>query len=62
MLQNKMENQPMYNVTIGMDLGDKKHQIHLLDKNGKTIKVCQVSNTAKAMKICRRAPDMKVRA
>ena len=40
----------MYNVTIGMDLGDKKHQIHILDKNGKTIKVCQISNTAQTMK------------
>jgi len=45
----KKENQPMYNVTIGMDLGDKKHQIHILDADGKTIKVCQISNTAKAL-------------
>ncbi len=41
----------MYNVTIGMDLGDKKHQIHILDSEGKTIKVCQISNTAKALSI-----------
>jgi len=39
----------MDNVTIGMDLGDKKHQIHILDVEGKTIKVCQISNTAKAL-------------
>lgn len=45
----KKENQPMYNVAIGMDLGDKKHQIHILDAEGKTIKVCQISNTAKAL-------------
>ncbi len=39
----------MYTVTIGMDLGDKKHQIHILDNYGKTIKVCQISNTAQAV-------------
>lgn len=39
----------MYNVTIGMDLGDKNHQIHILDKDGETINVCQISNTAKAI-------------
>ena len=39
----------MHNVTIGIDLGDKKHQIHILDKDGKTIKVCQISNTAQAI-------------
>lgn len=39
----------MYNVTIGMDIGDKKHQVHILDMNGKTIKVCQIPNTAKAI-------------
>jgi transposase len=48
MLQKK-ENQPMYNITIGMDLGDKKHQIHVLDLAGETIKNCQISNTAKAI-------------
>ena len=46
----KKENQPMYNVTIGMDLGDKKHQIHILDSGGETIKVCRISNTAKDIK------------
>ena len=39
----------MYNITIGTDLGDKKHQVHIIDKDGKTIKVCQISNTAKAI-------------
>ena len=39
----------MYNITIGMDLGDKKHQIHVLDLAGETIKNCQISNTAKAI-------------
>lgn len=39
----------MYNITIGMDLGDKKHQVQVLDKDGKTIKVCQISNTKKAI-------------
>ena len=39
----------MYNVTIGMDIGDKKHQVHILDMSGKTIKVCQITNTAKAI-------------
>jgi len=39
----------MYNITIGMDLGDKKHQIHILDKDGETIKVCRISNTVKTI-------------
>lgn len=39
----------MYNITIGMDLGDKKHQLHILEKDGKTIKVCQINNTAQAI-------------
>ena len=39
----------MYNITIGMDLGDKKHQIHVLDATGETIKMCRISNTVKAI-------------
>jgi len=34
-----------------MDLGDKKHQIHILDSEGKTIKVCSISNTAEAIEV-----------
>ena len=39
----------MYNITIGMDIGDKKHQVHVLNTAGETIKVCQISNTQKAI-------------
>ena len=51
----------MNTVTIGMDLGDKKHQIHVLDSNGETIKVCRISNTARVIeKFYRRYPDAVV--
>ena len=40
----------MYNSTIGTDLGDKKHQIHILDAAGETIKVCRFNHPAKALK------------
>jgi transposase len=48
MLQRKGES-AMHNVTIGMDIGDKKHQVHVLNAAGETIKVCQISNTQKAI-------------
>ena len=39
----------MGSITIGMDLGDRYHQVCILDKKGNVIKVCQVSNTQKAI-------------
>ena len=39
----------MHNVTIGMDLGDKKHQVHVLDNEGNTSRTCQVSNSTEAL-------------
>jgi len=32
-----------------MDLGDKKYQVHILDKTRQTIKTCHVNNTKKAI-------------
>jgi len=34
---------------IGIDLGDKKNTICVLDKDGNSIEICEVSNTTKAM-------------
>jgi len=33
-------------ITIGIDLGDRKHQICELDKDGKVIKNCSITNTS----------------
>ena len=35
----------MRNVTIGMDLGDKKHVITILDEDGVITKSCSLNNT-----------------
>jgi len=35
----------MNTVSIGMDLGDKKHHIHVLNSSGETIKSCTINNT-----------------
>lgn len=40
----------MNNVSIGMDLGDKKHHIHVLNADGDTIKTCRVNNTVDSIK------------
>lgn len=40
----------MQSITIGMDLGDKKHQLCILDSNGRVMRTCQISNTVKAVK------------
>lgn len=39
----------MKSVTVGMDLGDKKHQLCVLDADGEILKTCQVTNTLKAL-------------
>lgn len=41
----------MHSITIGMDLGDKKNQIHVLNAAGKTIKTdISIENTAEAIR------------
>ena len=40
----------MDSITIGMDLGDKKHQVCILGERGVVIKACQVVNTKRAIK------------
>jgi transposase len=51
----------MHNITIGMDLGDRKHQIHILNASGETIKVCQINNTKEAIeKFFRQYPKSSV--
>jgi len=37
----------MQSITIGVDLGDKKHQVCVIDLNGQIIKTCQIDNTLK---------------
>jgi len=39
----------MDSITIGMDLGDRRHQVCVLDKEANVIKSCQVSNTQGAI-------------
>lgn len=39
----------MKNITIGMDLGDKKHQLCILNMEGEVIRKCQIDNTRDAM-------------
>lgn len=39
----------MDSITVGMDLGDRRHQVCVLDKKGNIIKTCQVSNTKGAI-------------
>jgi transposase len=48
MLQRKGES-AMYNITIGMDIGDQKNQIHVLNVDGETTKICRITNTQKAI-------------
>jgi len=51
----------MRTVTIGMDIGDKKHQINIIDRIGKTIKACKINNTANAIeKFYSKYPDAVV--
>lgn len=41
----------MHSITIGMDLGDKKNQIHVLNAAGETIKTdISIENTAEAIR------------
>ena len=35
--------------TIGMDLGDKKHQICILDREGEIVKETKLTNTEKSL-------------
>ncbi len=39
----------MNTVSIGMDLGDKKHHIHVLNENGETIQSCRIDNTSESI-------------
>jgi transposase len=39
----------MGNITVGMDISDKKHQICMLNPKGKIIDTCQIDNTREAI-------------
>ena len=38
--------------TIGIDLGDKKHQVCILDRNGGELESSRISNTPEAIEKC----------
>lgn len=40
----------MKTITIGMDLGDKKHQVCVLDAEGKKLEECEVMNTVNGVR------------
>lgn len=48
MLQ-KMGEPAMKSITIGMDLGDKKHQLYVMDSQGSAIEKRSIENTCKAL-------------
>lgn len=40
----------MQSITIGMDLGDKRHQLFIFDSKGRVMRTCQISNTLNALR------------